>query len=119
MLLVKEFYVKLLNDPAISYLFTDVAQIDLEHHLPVLVDFWDMILFQSNTYQKNAIQPHMVLHQQSPLTKEHFKVWLGYFTTTVDELFDGEKAFLAKERATSIAIVMQIKIAQHNPGSIK
>jgi len=30
----------------------------------------------------------------------------------VDELFEGEKAFLAKERAPGIATVMQIKVAQ-------
>ena len=41
----------------ISYLFTDIAKIDLEHHLPVLVDFWDSILFNSDTYRKNAMQP--------------------------------------------------------------
>ena len=111
-LLVKVFYEKLLADNSISYLFTDIAKINLDHHLPVLVDFWDSILFQSDTYRKNAMQPHMVLHQQSPLQKHHFETWLRYFKETVDELFEGEKAFLAKERATSIAAVMQIKISQ-------
>lgn len=110
--LVRQFYVKLLNDPSISYLFTDVAKINLQEHLPVLVDFWDMILFGSNTYEKNAMQRHLAMHAQSPLNKEHFVTWLNYFKETVDELFDGEKAFLAKERATSIATIMQIKIAQ-------
>ena len=112
LLLVKVFYEKLLADNSISYLFTDIAKINLDHHLPVLVDFWDSILFQSDTYRKNAMQPHMVLHQQSPLQKHHFETWLRYFKETVDELFEGEKAFLAKERATSIATVMQIKISQ-------
>lgn len=114
LLLMTEFYKKLLADNSINYLFTDIAKIDLAHHLPVLVDFWDSILFQSNTYQKNAMQPHMVLHQKSPLLKHHFETWLNYFTTTVDELFEGEKAFLAKERARSIATVMQIKTIQLN-----
>ena len=111
-LLVKNFYEKLLNDKTISYLFTDIAKIDLDHHLPVLVDFWDSILFQSDTYRKNAMQPHLILHQKSPLEKHHFETWLRYFNNTVDELFDGEKAFVAKERAKSIATVMQIKLVQ-------
>ena len=111
-LLVKIFYEKLLDDETISYLFTDIAKIDLDHHLPVLVDFWDSVLFQSDTYRKNAIQPHMALHKKSPLEKHHFETWLKYFNNTVDELFDGEKAFLAKERAKSIATVMQIKLVQ-------
>jgi hemoglobin len=46
------------------------------------------------------------------LQKHHFDTWLRYFKATVDELFEGERAFLAKERATSIATVMQIKMAQ-------
>jgi hemoglobin len=112
MLLMKKFYEKLLADHSISYFFTDVAKIDILHHLPVLVDFWDMVLFQSDTYRKNAMQLHMQLHQQSPFTNHHFSTWLTYFTQTVDELFEGEKAFMAKERATSIATVMQVKIAQ-------
>ena len=112
LLLMQEFYKKLLSDNSISYLFTDVAKISFEHHLMVLVDFWDSVLFQSDTYQKNAMQPHMVLHQKSSLTKQHFETWLGYFKETVDELFSGSNAFIIKERAISIATVMQIKISQ-------
>jgi hemoglobin len=114
--LVTVFYEKLLNDPSISYLFTDVAKIDLSHHLPVLVDFWDMVLFQNDSYRKNAMAPHMQLHQQSALTPAHFQTWLTYFKASVDELFEGEIAFMAKERAISIATVMQIKISQLNKG---
>ena len=112
LLLMQEFYKKLLADDSINYLFTAVAKINLDHHFPVLVDFWDSVLFQSGTYQKNAMQPHLALHQKSPLEKHHFNTWLGYFKTTVDELFDGQNAFVIKERATSIATVMQIKIKQ-------
>lgn len=116
LLLVTRFYEKLLADETISYLFTEVAKTDLSHHLPVLVDFWDNVLFESDTYRKNAMQPHLDLHHRSPLKKEHFVTWLQYFKASVDELFEGEKAFQAKERATSIATIMQIKISQ--PGQI-
>ena len=106
------FYNRLLSDRSISYLFTDIAKIDLQHHLDILVNFWDSVLFQNDVYRKNAMQPHLILHQQSPLQKHHFETWLKYFNESVDELFEGEKAFLAKERALSIATVMQIKISQ-------
>ena len=112
LILVTKFYEKLLADSSISYLFTDVAKINLDHHLPVLIDFWDSILFQSDTYHKNAMQPHMDLHQKSPLTKHHFDIWLRYFKESVDELFAGDNTFIIKERATSIATVMQIKTHQ-------
>ena len=111
-LLVSTFYEKLLADVSISYLFTEIAKIKLDHHLPVLVDFWDSILFQSDTYHKNAMQPHINLHQKSPLQPQHFETWLRYFNETVDELFEGEKAFQAKEKALSIATVMKIKLMQ-------
>ena len=112
LLFIQEFYKKLLADDSINYLFTDVANINLEHHFPVLVDFWDSILFQSDTYRKNAMQPHIALHQKSPLTKHHFETWLRYFKETADELFAGDNAFIIKEKATSIATVMQIKTHQ-------
>lgn len=112
LLLVTRFYEKLLGDETISYLFTDVAKINLDHHLPVLVDFWDAILFQSDTYRKNAMQPHLDLHHKSPLQNQHFDTWLRYFNESVDELFEGETAFVAKERALSIATVMKIKVKQ-------
>jgi hemoglobin len=112
LLLMQEFYKKLLADDSINYLFTEVAKVNLDHHFPVLVDFWDSLLFHSNTYQKNAMQPHITLHHQSPLQRHHFETWLGYFKETVDDLFDGQNAFVIKERATSIATVMQIKIKQ-------
>lgn len=112
LLLVKRFYDKLLADASISYLFTEIAQINLEHHLPVLVDFWDSILFGSDTYRKNAMQPHLDLHRRSPFSDHHFDTWLRYFNETADELFEGEKAFMAKERAMSIATVMKIKLKQ-------
>ena len=110
LLLMEAFYKKLLADSSISYLFIDIAKIDIMVHLPILVDFWDMVLFQSNTYRKNAIEPHMKLHQQSPLNKDHFDVWLFHFKKTVDELFEGKKAKEAKQKAVSIATIMQIKI---------
>jgi hemoglobin len=110
--LVSLFYKKLLTDNSINYIFIDVAKIDLPHHLDTLVDFWDNILFQNDVYRKNAMQPHLLLHQQTPLQKQHFETWLKYFNESVDELFEGEKAFLVKERALSIATVMQIKISQ-------
>jgi hemoglobin len=41
---------------------------------------------------------------------EHFQRWTELFTATVDEMYKGEKAELIKQRAMSIATVMQIKI---------
>ena len=114
-LLVNVFYTKLLADNTINYIFTDIVKINLETHLPVIADFWESILFSSISYSNNLMKIHLDIQNKTPLLKHHFDTWLGYFNSTVDELFEGSVALKAKERALSIATVMQIKIAQQKP----
>lgn len=109
-LLMENFYKKLLADERIAYIFTDVAKINILTHIPILADFWEMVLFQKGTYQKNVMQLHKVLSDKSPISKEHFNIWLAHFHATADELFEGDNAILAKQRASSIATLMQIKL---------
>ena len=109
-LLMAQFYKKLLADHSISHFFIDVAKINLEEHLPILADFWEMILFQKDTYRNNPMAIHVALHRQSPMKPAHFNTWLHYFSATVNELFEGPVAEQAKQRAKSIAAVMQAKM---------
>jgi hemoglobin len=89
-------------------------------HLPVMYDFWESILFFTASYNGNPMAVHGHLHRLANLNKEHFNVWLKLFTSTVDELFEGEKAELAKQRAASIATVMQMKLLHEQaPISVK
>ena len=111
-LLMNTFYERLLADEAISYIFTDVVKVDIKTHIPVIADFWESVLLNKNIYHNNTMKIHLDLNDKSALTKKHFDVWLKYFTTTVDELFEGNIALRAKQRATSVATIMQIKIAQ-------
>ena len=112
-LLMNSFYERLLADERISYIFTDVAKLDIKTHIPVIADFWESVLLNKNVYHNNAMKIHMDLNEKTPLTKEHFNVWLIHFTETVDELFEGSVALLAKQRARSVATLMEIKIAQN------
>ena len=111
-LLMKFFYDKLLADETISYIFTDVAKINIDEHLPVIADFWESVLLHKNVYHNNTMKIHLDLNNKSTLQKSHFETWLRYFTETLDELFEGNTALLAKQRAVSIATVMQIKIKE-------
>ena len=114
-LLVKVFYKKLMNDDLMHHFFVDFEQPEhLEMHLQTLVDFWDNILFFSGGYRKNAMAPHLKLHQKKPFKTEHFNSWLSMFNASVNELFEGEMAHVAKSRALSIATVMKIKISELN-----
>lgn len=109
-LLVNNFYHKVKADPVIGFIFTQMVKINWEQHLPVMYDFWENTLFYTGGYNGNPMAIHQRLNQQIPLKAEHFQQWINLFTSTVDELFTGEKAELAKQRAISIATVMQIKI---------
>lgn len=108
--LMTEFYKRLLQDSSISYIFTDVAKIDPETHLPHIVDFWEQSLFGNNGYRKNVMQIHLELNSQEKFTHQHFNTWLSHFEKTVNEFFTGPNAEKIKTRAVSIATVMQIKM---------
>ena len=114
-LLVKEFYVKLMNDDIVNHFFQEFNDSDLlEEHLQTLVDFWDNILFYTGAYKKNAMKTHLDLHLKKPFKKKHFDQWLLHFNATIDEHFIGDISHAAKSRALSIATVMQIKISELN-----
>ncbi len=120
--LMKSFYSKALSDKKIGYIFTDVAKIDLEHHLPIIVDFWEMILFGTvnfqEKYQRSPMQKHIELNKKVPLVLEHFDAWLKLFFTTVDEMFTGEKSDMVKYRAKAIANTMFMKVSQDSRGEV-
>ncbi len=52
------------------------------------------------------------LNQKSKFEKHHFDTWLRFFDETVEELFEGDIALIAKQKAKSIATIMRIKIVQ-------
>ncbi len=109
-LIVSEFYKKLLTNDEMKHFFEMFQQNNsLEKHLQILVDFWDNILFYSGTYNKNAMQPHIDLHQRKPFSKKHFEIWLQLFDETIDDNFEGKNTGIIKNRALSIATVMRIK----------
>ncbi len=107
--LMRVFYAKAIPDEIIGHYFTEVIQMDLEQHLPVIIDFWETVLFGVARYKSNAIAVHQQLHAKSAFTDQHFERWVNLFQSTIDELFSGDKAELAKQRALSIATVMKIK----------
>jgi len=112
--LIIAFYEKVKPDPTIGFIFTEIIPINWEHHIPVIVDFWESVLLDNPVYQKNAMEVHYHLNNQMPLQKAHFDTWLTLFSSTVDELFEGKIASLAKTRAKSIADVMQYKMDHIN-----
>lgn len=116
-ILVNEFYKKLLTDDAISYIFTDVVQVHIESHLPILVTFWSQAILGTGGYTKNLTQIHVDVNTKEYLSPALFKIWLNHFYASVDELFRGVNAEKIKTQALNIATVIQIKIENQKSSS--
>jgi hemoglobin len=101
--LVRAFYSRALTDPVIGFIFTDVAKLDLEAHVPTITSFWETILLGNQTYRGGAFAKHAVLHARVELREGHFDQWLRLWIATVDELFEGGRAELAKAHAQRVA----------------
>jgi hemoglobin len=105
------FYQKAFKDDLISHFFLEVVPLDLEHHIPVIADFWESVLLDGRGYRKNVMEIHLNISEKSKIEKEHLDRWVKLFAETVGELFEGPKATLAKQRAASIATMMNIKLS--------
>jgi hemoglobin len=117
-LLMHEFYAVAIVDKSIGYIFTDVAKLNLEHHLPIIGDFWETMLFQTGEYARhgrNPLQVHGELAKKTPLLFEHFERWLEIFTETVDANFEGDRADFIKMRARAIANRMLSYVSSISP----
>lgn len=98
--LLKSFYAIAVQDSKIGHHFIDL---NLETHLPTIVNFWEKVLFGKPVYFNNPLQIHQTLNEKSPLTLEHFRHWVEIFSLTIDNLFSGKMAESAKLRARMIA----------------
>ncbi|GAB7257484.1 group III truncated hemoglobin [uncultured Polaribacter sp.] len=110
-LIITKFYDLLLNDVIMIPFFEDIViKNHLNEHLEIISDFWNDILFQTTSYKNNTMQKHIDKNAFIKFKKEHFAIWTSYLFTTIDANFSGEVAEQMKNRATSIATVMQLKM---------
>lgn len=101
-LLIHSFYGKLLQIPDMKVVFQGI---DFPKHIPHIVHFWSFVLLDEEGYTTNVFEKHTRL----PIQLHQFDTWLSVFTASVDELFAGEKAEMAKQRATSLAYTFKSK----------
>ena len=109
-LLVNVFYEKIIADKMLGYIFQDIAKVNWRTHLPVMYDFFENIILFTGNYDGNPMNLHQKLHNITPLNTLHFNKWNQLFFCTVDELFEGKKANLAKERTVSISDIIKRNI---------
>lgn len=111
--IVTDFYGFLFQSKVLHHFFLKFKDSgSLDAHLQTLVDFWDNTLFYSGTYTKNAMRPHFAINEITLIQPEHFKEWILLFNKAVDAKFKGANAETIKNRALSIATVMELKLSQ-------
>lgn len=116
--LMRTFYGSMFKDEVMGPIFIDVAKMDLEAHIPVMCDFWELQLFQKPGYRGGMMMHHFRLNMQIPLEHHHFMRWMDYWETTLDELFDGPRATWAKTVAARVARNMSQRIDEVNGNAV-
>jgi hemoglobin len=102
-LLVQTFYERVLKNEELKPFFKNL---NFEEHLPKMIHFWSFVLIDEPGYSTNVTDKHMHM----PLKQNHFDIWLSLFNETIDDLFSGEKAEMAKQRAYTIAWTISNKM---------
>ena len=105
--LVSAFYDKVLHDEQLAPFF---QKLDFSAHLPQMERFWRFDLLSEEGYTTNVTEKHLKM----PLQKQHFDRWLALFNETIDELFEGELAQQAKQRAAVIGWTINSKMNPSN-----
>lgn len=114
--LIDAFYDKVRKDNNIGPIFNAAIGNDWSHHLPIMYKFWDMVLFSAPGYAGSPVRKHTDLDKRIPLEKVHFDRWLELWNTTVDELFFGEIADMAKNKASLMANLIHMKVEMTRDG---
>lgn len=104
--MVDSFYDLVNQDPMLSPVFNDHAQVNWAHHLPIMYRFWSSILLGTSSYNGQPFPKHAFL----PVQKEHFDRWMVLFVQNIDALFEGPIAEMSKARAVNMARVFQLKM---------
>ena len=113
-LLVRTFYRKIRKDEVLGPIFNTSIS-DWESHLELLTDFWESQLFLKRNYHGNPVTAHQEVDEKMnhTITSEHFGLWLNLWFETIDELYTGEVAWLAKNRAQKMSTMLFMKIYEN------
>ncbi len=102
-LLVESFYDLATKDKLIGHHFIEV---DFDHHLPRMIDFWCLLVLDQPGYSENVIQKHT--HMK--LSKADFNRWEELFLKTLTDNFTGEKVDLVKQKLAVLKWTMESKV---------
>lgn len=104
--LVDTFYSQIRKDELLGEIFDSRIGDKWPQHLDKMYRFWETVLLDKHTYSGSPFVPHA----RMPIDYEHFGRWLQIFTSTVDQLYVGEKAERAKWQGERMAEMFLHKI---------
>lgn len=105
------FYQRVLEDGQLAPIFLDIAQVDLQVHLPHIKNYWCKLLLGDKAYRRHTMNIHRTLHSKRTLTPADFQRWLALFRVTLDHSYAGPYAVKAGRIAGVIAENMQQGLA--------
>lgn len=110
-LLVSSFYKKVRKDAVLAPFFNDAIK-DWDEHLDRLTTFWEASLFLKTKYKGNPLEAHVKVDKENnnSISELHFGLWLNLWFETVNELFEGDYAENAKQRARKMSTFLYLKI---------
>ncbi|MBT8279679.1 MAG: group III truncated hemoglobin [Bacteroidia bacterium] len=108
--LVSTFYNKVRSDVLLAPFFSGIE--DWDEHLERLTTFWESSLFLKTKYYGDPLKAHVKVDQEhgNTMGQEHFGQWMNLWYETVDQLFEGERAQMAKNRARKMSTFLYLKI---------
>lgn len=104
--IVRQQYRKLLEDKFTALVF---SHLNFEEHLPRIFTFWCFVLdidAANNPYHGSAFEPHTKLG----LTAKHFKIWLHYLHSAINEKYEGPNAEKWINKSNELGIMFQYKM---------
>jgi hemoglobin len=112
--MVQLFYASLLDDPVMRPIFLEVAGVHLAEHLPTIEGYWCKMLLGKDTYHRNMVVRHERIHDQLPLSQQHFDIWFDHFNYTLDRHFEGPYTDKAHRLARRILHNLATWLAQRD-----
>ena len=120
--LVNAFYTRIRKDEFLGPIFNKMLSSEeiWAVHLEKLTDFWETNLFAVMKFKGNPMTAHQKVDKafNHTITQDHFYEWLKLWNSTVDSLFVGEKAELAKERARRMSTHLHINMWKNKPENL-
>ncbi len=114
--LVSAFYDRIRRDIYLGPIFNKHVE-DWPHHLNHLTDFWEGNLFFKKIFKGRPLQVHKRVDRDENyvINEHHFGIWLNHWVQTVDSLYEGEVATMAKFRARKIGTFFLVQMFQAKP----